>query len=142
MTSDKVDTIRVLLVEDNPDIGQLRADLFEQLGCHVRTVRSLDEAVAALPDISAVDIVITDINLGSDPRDQSGLAFARLAREARPDLPIIGYTAAFSESELPMAEHPEIARWFVKGSLGLRDLEDAMEEVVQLARRARTARHG
>lgn len=132
--------IKVLLVEDNPRIAALRAEVFEKLGCEVSTAGNAADAVIELSSPLRFDVVMTDINLGENPSDQSGLNLARWIRNSYPDLPIVAYTAVFTASELPMEEHPEIAKWFVKASLGLADLRNAMEDVVQLGREARDAR--
>ena len=140
MGRDSGSEVKVLLVEDHPQIAKLRAELFENLGCQVRTAESVQDAIAELSSSAEFDVVMTDINLGNDPKDQSGLELARRIRDSDPDLPIVGYSAVFTELELPMENHPEIAQWLVKGSLGLADLLDAMEGVVRLGREARTAR--
>jgi CheY-like chemotaxis protein len=132
--------IRVLLIEDNPMIAELRTEVFEDLGCEVKTAATADDALTALASSTRFDVLMTDVNLGHHQYDQSGLEVARRARELRPHLPIVGYTAVFSESEIPMDEHPEIAQWFIKGSLGLVDLRGAMEDVVRLGEEARAAR--
>lgn len=130
----------MLLVEDNAEIAALRAEVFENFGCEVSIAGNAEDAIVELSSYAQFDVVMTDINLGEDPRDQSGLDLARWVRDSDPDLPIVGYTAVFTESELPMEEHPEIAKWFVKASLGLADLRSAMEDVVQLGREARVSR--
>lgn len=141
MTPDKPGRgIALVLVEDNPSVLELRADLFTSLGCDVRKARSLEEARAALADIDSIDVLVTDVNLGPTPNDQSGLEVVAEAARARSDLPIVVYSGVFSEGELPIAEHPEVAQWLVKGSLGVRELGQAMEAVVELGRRARSRR--
>jgi CheY-like chemotaxis protein len=130
----------LLLVEDNATIAHLRAEMFERLGCEVRTAATAGEALEQLNRGGPLDLLVADINLGEGPRDQSGLEVVRRAAEMHADLPIVVYTAAFSESELEPDSHPEVSRWLVKGSLGVADLEAEMEDVVQLARRARAAR--
>ena len=121
--------VRVLLVEDNPRIAELRAEVFENLGCDVSTAGNAEDAIAALTSPTQFDVVMTDINLGDDPRDQSGLAIARWVRNSKSNLPIVGYSAVFAESELPMEEYPEITKWLVKASLRVADLKNAMEDV-------------
>ena len=140
MGRDSGPAVKVLLVEDHPQIAKLRAELFENLGCQVSAAESVQDAIAELSSPAQFDIVMTDINLGEDLEDQSGLELARWIRDSDPDLPIVAYTAVFNESDLPMDRHPEIAQWIVKGSLGLADLRDAMEGVVRLGREARSVR--
>jgi CheY-like chemotaxis protein len=140
MTPERDPAVKILVVEDNPMLAELRADLFKELGCEVTTAPSAEEAVAELSAVGPVDVVMTDVNLSSDEHDQSGLALARWVSESHPEIPVVAYTAHFQEADLAIDKHPEISQWFVKGSLRLPDLEKAMEDVVQLGRRARIAR--
>lgn len=132
--------VKILIVDDNPAVLGARAELFESLGCDVVKAVSADEAIAELKDTS-IDVLLVDVNLEPGTRDQSGLRVAAEAARARgSDLPIVAYTAYFAEGELPMEDHPWVARWFTKGSLSLNELAEAMEGVVELGRRARSRR--
>jgi CheY-like chemotaxis protein len=85
---------RVLVIEDNPDFGQLLCDILTIQGCVTEVAH---EALLALEMARAApyDVIFSDINL---PGTVSGLGFARLLR-ADPQLshtPLIavsGYTA-------------------------------------------------
>ena len=83
----------VLLVEDNPDVAIVSANLLEQLGY---TVRRVADAEAALREIErdGIDLVFSDIVM---PGKMDGLALARRLRDIRPGLPILlatGYSNA------------------------------------------------
>ena len=83
----------VLLVEDNPDVATVSANLLEQLGY---TVRRVENAEAALREIEfdGIDLVFSDIVM---PGKMDGLSLARHLRAARPGLPILlasGYSDA------------------------------------------------
>jgi len=83
----------VLLVEDNPDVATVSANLLEQLGY---TVRRVENAEAALREIErdGIDFVFSDIVM---PGKMDGLSLARHLRAVRPGLPILlasGYSDA------------------------------------------------
>jgi len=79
----------VLLVEDEPLIGDAVAQALEEQGFAVETVLSAEEAVCRLADEASIDLLFTDLYL---PGSMDGAALARRAREMRPDLPVI-YTS-------------------------------------------------
>jgi PAS domain S-box-containing protein len=83
----------VLLVEDNPDVAIVSANLLEQLGY---TVLRVENAEAALREIEfdGIDFVFSDIVM---PGKMDGLSLARHLRAVRPGLPILlasGYSDA------------------------------------------------
>jgi PAS domain S-box-containing protein len=97
----------VLLVEDNPDVASVSANLLEQLGY---TVRRVPDADAALHDVELnnVDLVFSDIVM---PGKMDGLELARRLREMRPELPILlatGYSdaAAGVRGDFPILRKP------------------------------------
>jgi CheY-like chemotaxis protein len=79
----------VLLVEDEPLIGDATAQALEEQGFAVETVLTGDEAVRRLTASAPIDLLFTDLYL---PGSMDGAALARRARELRPDLPVI-YTS-------------------------------------------------
>jgi CheY-like chemotaxis protein len=79
----------VLLVEDEPLIGDATAQALEEQGFAVETVLTGDEAVRRLAASAPIDLLFTDLYL---PGSMDGAALARRARELRPDLPVI-YTS-------------------------------------------------
>jgi CheY-like chemotaxis protein len=85
---DKVDGhgLRVLLVEDEFLICMMMADALSERGFEVRTAANARDALAHLTCGEPFDVLLTDLNLGPG-LDGSGLA--RLARELRPDLPVV-----------------------------------------------------
>jgi len=89
-------TGRILLVEDNEEVGAFAADLLSELGHAVRRVRSGEEAFD-LALAEPFDLVFTDVVMPG----MSGLDLAdRLGRE-RPALPVIlttGYSDEIAKS--------------------------------------------
>ena len=79
----------VLLVEDEPAIGEIAAAALGEQGFEVRTVASAGEALRCLNSGAPVDVLFTDINLSGG---MDGAALAQRARELRPGLPVL-YTS-------------------------------------------------
>ncbi|HXU05575.1 MAG TPA: ATP-binding protein [Polyangia bacterium] len=69
---------RILLVEDDPDTGELLGELLQNAGYAVNTVRSAKAALDS--DLDNVDLVISDIGLPG----VSGLDLMRTIRQGRP----------------------------------------------------------
>ncbi len=83
----------VLLVEDNPDVATVSANLLEQLGYTVRRVESAEAALREI-ELDGIDFVFSDIVM---PGKMDGLSLARHLRAVRPGLPILlasGYSDA------------------------------------------------
>jgi CheY-like chemotaxis protein len=80
---------RILLVEDEPLICDLAAEALAEQGFAVAAMGTANEALQYLASDSPVDVLFTDVNLAGG---MDGDALARLARELRPDLPVV-YTS-------------------------------------------------
>jgi DNA-binding response OmpR family regulator len=85
-------TRRVLVVEDDPDIGRLVTLQLAELGCESRLI---DDGVTALAEAQAgrYDLVILDVML---PR-MDGLQICRRLRDGERHVPILMLTAKSSE---------------------------------------------
>src|SRR6266508_1937755 len=79
----------VLLVEDEPLLGELLTEALTDRGFEVHAAGDAGGALRHLLSGADVDILFTDIDLGGG---MDGAALARLAREMRPKLPIV-YTS-------------------------------------------------
>jgi len=79
----------VLLVEDEPLLGELMTEALIDQGYEVHTAPDARDALRHLLSGADVDIMFTDIDLGEG---MDGAALAQLAREMRPKLPIV-YTS-------------------------------------------------
>jgi CheY-like chemotaxis protein len=80
----KTDGLRILLVEDDPDIRESACELLEVLGHHVRAVASAEAAQEALGS-SGFDVLFTDVSLPG----RSGVELAREAVLHHPGLRVI-----------------------------------------------------
>ncbi len=90
----------VLVVEDNPDVGEVTASMLEELGYQVQLAGDADTALAAIGK-TAFDLVVSDIIMAG-PMD--GLALARAIRERKPGLPVLLVTGYSQMVDMANAE--------------------------------------
>ncbi|WP_313455376.1 ATP-binding protein [Pseudomonas sp.] len=88
---------RILIVEDNPDVGSFTAQILEDHGYCISWASSGEDALAHLEHADeAFDAVFSDVVMPG----MGGLALAKALREQHPHLPVIltsGYSEAFAE---------------------------------------------
>ncbi|MDB5406587.1 MAG: baeS [Rhodospirillales bacterium] len=85
---------RVLLVEDNPEVGQVSSAMLGRLGYEVTLVERADQALDVLAADDGYDLVLSDVVM---PGGMTGLDLARELRRLYRDLPVIlmsGYSDA------------------------------------------------
>ena len=89
---------RVLLVEDNDDVGIFSTELLEDLGYTVRRVAEANAALAILLENEfAVDLVFSDVIMPG----MNGVELAGIIRERYPGLPVVltsGYSNVLAEN--------------------------------------------
>ena len=89
---------RVLVVEDNDDVGQFSTELLEDLGYAVRRVVNADSALAILArDEFSADLVFSDVIMPG----MNGVELAGVIRERYPGLPVVltsGYSNVLAEN--------------------------------------------
>lgn len=108
---DEVDTRtsaegRLLVVEDNEEVGDGLAQLLGEVGFSVKLVRSAAEALAVLNGAdpygeTEFDLLLTDLVM---PGELNGLQLARIVIQNRPELPVILMTGYSSEVRKASAE--------------------------------------
>jgi PAS domain S-box-containing protein len=92
----------VLVVDDEPMVGDFMAELLEGWGLQVRVERAPHEALARLDDPAlAVDLVITDQTMPG----MTGIELARQALRRRPGLPVLLYTGHAEAIEGALEPH-------------------------------------
>jgi len=84
----------VLVVEDEPGVRMLVLDLLDELGYTAIEAGDGAEGVAALKSDRRIDLLITDVGL---PGGMNGRQVADVARELRPDLPVL-FITGFAEN--------------------------------------------
>ena len=96
MVSDDQEAIRVLHVDDEPDLGELVATFLERVNDRllVETKTSAKDALDRLFDTSEqFDCVVSDY----DMPEMNGQELLEAVRETRPELPFILFTGKGSE---------------------------------------------
>ncbi|MEO0401990.1 MAG: PAS-domain containing protein [Pseudomonadota bacterium] len=78
----------VLLVEDEPDLRQHYRDMLITLGHSVIEAAGVDEAIALTADLPDIQLVLSDVNLGTGTR--TGVD---LAGHLKPSLPVVLMTS-------------------------------------------------
>lgn len=131
-TGDSRHNLRVLVVEDEPAVAGVVAEMLEQLGHHGTCVTTVAAALAVLADPCRVDLVLSDVLL---PGGDSGLDLAREMRQRQLGVPVIltsGYggamTQRLSTMNLPFLRKPyrlEALGQAIDTALQVRDLAPA-----------------
>lgn len=86
MTPSKSDMPVVLIVEDEPLLRMMAADIVEDAGCMAIEASNADEAIVLLESRSDIRIVFTDIDM---PGSMDGLKLAAAIRDRWPPIEII-----------------------------------------------------
>jgi PAS domain S-box-containing protein len=89
---------RILVVEDNPEVGKFSTELLQDLGYAIQWVKSADEALAALTeDEFAFDLVFSDVIMPG----KNGVELATIIRDRYPGLPVVltsGYSSVLADN--------------------------------------------
>lgn len=91
--------LRILLVEDDAEVRTTVKRYLTDLGCEVSEVGSAEEALKALEQTPALDILLSDIALGPGMR---GTELAALVQQRMPSLRVLlmsGYSADLLEAD-------------------------------------------
>ncbi len=123
----------ILVIEDEPVIACLLADVFGGSGYRVTTCATVGEGLAAALAHPDVALCISDFLLP----DRTGLEFARELRLFRPGLRIV-LASAFLETDLEetVAREPSIAL-IVRKPLDIFDLKSRVDALLEAAPMAR-----
>lgn len=102
--------LRILLAEDDAQVGELVEAMLRDLGHEVRQVPHAAAALEALKGDAPIDLLLTDLIM---PGDMNGVELAREAVRVHPGLPVIlssGYTgealAAAEDAPWPLLRKP------------------------------------
>lgn len=104
--------IRVLVVDDEPDVADLAGDYLEHADASITTVTANgpEDGLATL-DADRVDCVVSDFHMP----EMDGLEFRRAARERAP-VPFILFTSDHGEGVETRADEADVAAFFRKGT--------------------------
>jgi signal transduction histidine kinase/ActR/RegA family two-component response regulator len=99
--------VRVLLVEDNEDLGKVTAALLTSYGATVEHASGASEGLRRLQTAPPFDAVLSDVVM---PGEMDGLALARHLRQHLPNLPVVlisGYSSELAQaSEFTVLHKP------------------------------------
>jgi two-component system NtrC family sensor kinase len=98
----------VLVVEDNPEVGEVTATLLEQIGYRVLRAENAAQALAQLAAGNSVDLLFSDIVM---PNGMNGIHLAQEVSERYPRMRVLlttGYSdvAAAGETRFPILRKP------------------------------------
>ena len=108
----KLDPIRVLVVDDDPDVARVVAEFLtrDSERFEVETLCDPNDALSMVEELRP-DCVVSDYDMpGLD-----GLELLEQVREAFPDLPFILFTGKDTETVGPMAIERGVSRYLEKG---------------------------
>jgi PAS domain S-box-containing protein len=106
--------LRILVVEDNPEVAEVAAGLLEQLGAVTQVVGNAEAALKALENGPAPDLVFSDIVMAGG---MDGLQLARRIRQERPDMPVLLATGYSKAAETLGDEFPILTKPYQIGDL-------------------------
>jgi two-component system, response regulator PdtaR len=98
----------VLLVEDEPLVRMLGADVLEEAGFEVVEAFNGDEALTVLEARADIRVLFTDVNM---PGSLDGLDLARLVHERRPEIKLL---IASGQVRLGEDDIPDHGRFLAK----------------------------
>ncbi len=75
----------ILVVDDEPLLAMCAVDMLESLGHKAIEASSAQQALAILKSVQPIDLLMTDHVMP----DMPGLKLAKLARDLRPELPVL-----------------------------------------------------
>jgi PAS domain S-box-containing protein len=104
----------VLLIEDNPEVAEVTADLLRQLGHQVTAVNDAATGLVAITQ-QTFDIVLSDIVMTGS---MNGLDLARAIRERRPGIPVVLATGYSKVAEEAAREFPVLRKPYQLSDLG------------------------
>jgi PAS domain S-box-containing protein len=87
---------RVLIVEDNEDVGSFATRLLEDLGYEPKWAKSAEQALDMLDEGAAFDVIFSDVVMPG----MGGIELARRLRDRHPELPVVltsGYSNVLAE---------------------------------------------
>jgi CheY-like chemotaxis protein len=98
----------VLIVEDEPLVRMLGADVLEEAGFEVVEAFNGDEALEVLAARPDIDVLFTDVNM---PGSLDGLDLARVVHASRPDIKLL---IASGQVRLSEDQIPDAGRFLAK----------------------------
>ena len=105
----------VLLVEDNPQVGEVSATMLEQLGYEILRADRPAKALEILRSREDICLVFSDIVM---PGDMDGIMLAKAIRERFPHIPVLLATGYSSAAERAAQTFPILRKPYEAETLG------------------------
>jgi len=121
----KVEKLRILHVDDDPEIRLLIAGSLQEFGYIVATAGTVAEALQLAGDLE-FNLCILDIRLP----DGTGIELCQQLRDLQPGVPIV-YYSAYAE---PVEQREALAvcgDGFIKKPASVADLQEAIEKAIK-----------
>ena len=130
---------RIVVVDDQPEVRRLLADVLEPRGRRVVGLVDGEEAIAHVAEHPReVELVVLDLDLGANRR--SGIEICRDLREAHPDVPVLILTGHASIDHAVAAVKAGAADFVVKDVYLEDKLELSVEKIERLMAHVRERR--
>ena len=121
----KVEKLRILHVDDDPEIRLLIAGSLREFGYVVATAGTVAEALQLAGDLE-FNLCILDVRLP----DGTGIALCRQLRELQPGVPIV-YYSAYAEPVEQREALSVCGDGFLKKPASAADLQEAIEKALK-----------
>jgi CheY-like chemotaxis protein len=135
----KSDDVKLLVLDDDDENRELSHKIFSLEKARVVLAATASEAERVLQASPSVDALVIDVSLQGAGVDKAGAELARRIRADQPDLPIIGYSAYFSEDDLTAEERTAFTSYFERGG-SVQEVGEWVEHCLDEAVRYRRAR--
>jgi len=112
----RADRIKLMVVDDDPEVRVVVSEFLEDFGYHVIQASSALQALDLLAGMPDLRMIITDIRMP----DMSGIDLANLATQRQSDLKIILISGYFVSQS--------VDRRFLRKPFRMRELEAAVRE--------------
>lgn len=130
----------VLVVEDDDQARELRGSSLSTAGMAVIPVPDRESALACLRDGPAVDLIVTDIDLGNGD-ERGGLELARTVLSGYDaDVPVVAYSGRYYDEDLSAEDIRLFRLHQTKGQLSRRRIVQFERECFELANEHRSKR--
>ncbi len=116
---------RVLLVEDQEEIRQLTCRVLEGAGLEVASAASGDEALSALVDLGAIDLLVTDVVMPG----MRGPELAVKLREQRADLNVL-FVSGYTDCDIDLGSYQHAETRFLAKPYRPKELLSVIEELL------------
>ena len=97
---ENIGNLKVLVVEDNPDLRNMALYSFKRMGFETRAASSGTEAIALVEKTPDIDLLFTDVVM---PGGMSGLDLARRLKKSIKNLKVI-YTSGYPETAITVQQ--------------------------------------